>query len=345
MRLSELTERLGGRLQGDRQVEIDGVASLSEAGPSEVSFLSHERYVSQMAPCQAAAVLVPTDFSGSAPMSLVFVGDVSDALDQTLACFASAPDVPEAGVHASAVVSAGTHLADGVAVGPQVVIGNGARIGAGSILSAGCVIGRGVEIGEDCRLEANVVIQQRCRLGNRVIIHPNSTIGSDGFGYRFVEGRHQKIAHIGVVVIEDDVEIGANTCVDRAKFSQTVIGRGTKIDNLVQVGHNVRVGEHGIIVALSGIGGSARLGKYVVLGGQCAVAEHVELGDGVMAGARSGISKDVEAGKKVFGFPAREFRQYVREVALVKKIPALLEALKALRGQVEKGAGTKDPQP
>jgi len=307
MRLSELTERLGGRLQGDRQVEIDGVASLSEAGPSEVSFLSHERYVSQMAPCQAAAVLVPTDFSGSAPMSLVFVGDVSDALDQTLACFASAPDVPEAGVHASAVVSAGTHLADGVAVGPQVVIGNGARIGAGSILSAGCVIGRGVEIGEDCRLEANVVIQQRCRLGNRVIIHPNSTIGSDGFGYRFVEGRHQKIAHIGVVVIEDDVEIGANSCVDRAKFSQTVIGRGAKVDNLVQIGHNVQVGEHGIIVAQAGISGSARPGKYVVLGGQRGWANTWNWETAWWPGVDPGSSRMSKRAKRSSGFPLAKF--------------------------------------
>ena len=283
MRLSELTQRLGGRLQGDGQVEIEGVASLSEAGPSDVSFLSDDRYVWQMAQCQATAVLAPEDFSGSAPMSLVFVGDVSNALDQTLACFAPAPDVPKAGVHASAVVSAGAQLANGVAVGPQVVIGDEARIGAGSILSAGCVIGRGVQIGEHCRL------------------------GADGIGYRFVKGRHQKIEHIGMVVIEDDVEIGANSCVDRAKFSQTVIGRGAKVDNLVQIGHNVQVGEHGIIVAQAGISGSARPGKYVVLGGQRGWANTWNWETAWWPGVDPGSSRMSKRAKRSSGFPLAKF--------------------------------------
>ncbi|MFC1783818.1 UDP-3-O-(3-hydroxymyristoyl)glucosamine N-acyltransferase, partial [Planctomycetota bacterium] len=187
-----------------------------------------------------------------------------------------------------------------------------------------------------------VVINARCVLGDNVIIHANSTIGTDGFGYRLVEGKHRKIPHIGVVVIEDDVEIGANSCVDRAKFGKTLIGRGTKIDNLVQIAHNVQIGEHSIIAGQSGVGGSSRLGKYVVLGGQCGVSDHVNIGDGVMAGAQCGMQWDVEPGAQIVGTPYRPVKTFFREFSLIKKLPETVKEIKRLRKQVEDIGSPKD---
>jgi UDP-3-O-[3-hydroxymyristoyl] glucosamine N-acyltransferase len=175
-----------------------------------------------------------------------------------------------------------------------------------------------------------------------VVIYANSTIGTDGFGYRLVDGRHRKIPHIGIVVIEDDVEIGSNSCVDRAKFGRTIVGRGTKIDNLVQIAHNVKIGENCIIVAQTGIAGSAELGRYVVLGGQCAIADHVKIGDGVMAGATTGVNRDIEPGAKILGAPARPIREFFREVSLIQKLPELTKEVKKLREDVKKYEGTKD---
>jgi UDP-3-O-[3-hydroxymyristoyl] glucosamine N-acyltransferase len=206
------------------------------------------------------------------------------------------------------------------------------------------VLGRDVEVGDNCHLWPNVVINYNCRIGNNVIIHANSTIGTDGFGYRLRDGRYRKVAHIGTVVIEDDVEIGANSCVDRAKIGQTVIGRGTKIDNLVMIAHNVKVGQNCIIVSQTGIAGSSELGNYVVLAGQSGVCDHVKIGDQVMLAAKSGISTGarIEAKARLAGMPAQDFVKFYRELSLIHKLPEMAKELKRITKQLNESTTTKD---
>jgi len=343
MKLSELAKRLKARLQGDGEVSVQQIASLHEAGPNDISFVSDVRYARQVCQTKAAAVVVPEDFDEPANTAILFVADVNEAMEQLLSVFAPPPDKPEVGVHPLACVDPSVKLAKDVAVGASAVIGPGASLGEGSVISAGCVIGRSVRIGKNCHLWPNVVINQNCILGNNVTIHANSTIGMDGFGYRMVAGRHRKIPHIGIVVIEDDVEIGANSCVDRAKFGRTVVGQGTKIDNLVQIAHNVRIGQNCILAAQVGMAGSSELGNYVVFGGQVGVGDHVKVGDGVMAGARAALVHDVEPGAKVMGFPAQSFRDFYRGISLVRKLPEIVREIKQLRKQISNDAAeTKD---
>ena len=343
MNLSELAKLVGGRLEGGGSTEVVRVASLAEAGAEDVSFLSDERYAAELAKTKAAAVLVPLRYNKDRPAgAMVFVDDVNVALEKLLAAFEEAPDVPMAGVHESAVVDTTAKIGDNAAIGPNVVVGAGANVGAGTVISAGCVIGRDVLIGNNCRLWPNVVINYGCELGANVMIHANSTIGTDGFGYRLVDGKHKKIPHIGKVVIGDNVEIGANSCVDRAKFGKTVIGRGTKIDDLVMVAHNVRIGSNCILTAQIAIAGSCELGDYVVMGGQSGVSDHIRIGDGAMIGGRGGVTRDVAPGGKVTGVPARDIREFHREYLLIKKLPEMAKELKQIRKQLDKSAVTKD---
>ncbi|MBN1845289.1 MAG: UDP-3-O-(3-hydroxymyristoyl)glucosamine N-acyltransferase [Sedimentisphaerales bacterium] len=340
MKLADLAQRLGARLTGDGGRQIRSVASLAEAGPEDLSFVTDDRYAAQLAESRAAAVLVPQDLcleGPAGPAALVRVGDVNAALEQVLEWFAPAADDPAPGVHPTAVVAPSARLGRRAAVGPGAVISERVTVGDDSIIAAGCVLEADVQVGRSCRLGPNVVVRYGCRIQDRVIIHANSTIGTDGFGYRLVEGRHRKIPHIGSVLIEDDVEIGANSCVDRAKFGLTRIGRGTKIDNLVQIAHNVQVGEHCIVVAQAGVAGSATLGRYVVLGGQSGVRDHVHLGDGARIGAQCGIMQDVPSGQDMVGTPARPARVFFREVASLQKLPELAKQVKQLRRQMDQG--------
>ena len=344
MNLSELAEILGGHVDGDHQLRIRAVASLEDAGPDAISFLNDNRYRRALSTSQAAAVLVSEDFQGQTDISLLRVKDVAEALEKMLEIFSPGPDLPEEGIDPLAVVSSTAQIEKSVHIGAHVVIGDRVIVGKDTVILPGCVIGRDVKIGMECVLGSNVVINQRCSLGNRVNIHPNCTIGADGFGYRFVAGRHQKILHIGTVVIEDDVEIGANSCIDRAKLGKTIIGQGTKIDNLVQIGHNVNIGHDCVIVSQCGLAGSSKLGNHVILGGQSGVAEHVRLADGVSAAAGAGIIKDVKAGKKIGGYPARDLREYFRDMAHVRRLWKLTKEVERLRVMVEAYAGTTNHQ-
>jgi len=341
MKISELAHKIRARLTGDDSASVNGLASLAQAGPQDITFLSDLRYASQVQSTRAGAVIVPDDFTSEVNTTLLFVDNVEDALEQVLFLFAPEPDLPSRAVHASACIASDAEIANDVSIGAGVVIGQQSILGSGTIVSPGCIIEQGVTIGKNCFLGPNVVINQGCILGHNVRVHGNSTIGTDGFGYRLVDGKHRKIPHIGIVVIEDDVEIGANSCVDRAKFGKTVIGRGTKIDNLVQIAHNVKIGENSIIVAQTGIAGSSELGKYVVLGGQCGVSDHVRIGDGAMAAAQSGIGSDVDAGVKVMGSPFRPFRAFFREWAMLQKLPEIAKQLKQIQRQL-KSANPKD---
>lgn len=342
MRLADLRERLDGTLQGDGQLEIQKVASLEDARENDISFLTDPRYATQAETSKAGAILVPMDCSLEGKRNLLRVEDVGKALDEILTLFAPPRETPPPGAHPSACISAEAVIEDGVAIGPFVTIGPGTHIHKGCSFGPGCVVGRDVEIGEDCRFDSHVVIEDGCRLGKRVVVHSNSTLGSDGFGYRTANGKHEKVPQIGIVVIEDDVEIGANSCIDRAKCGQTRIGKGTKIDNLVQIGHNVRTGPHCIVCAQSGISGSTILGKYVVLGGQCGLVGHLQIGDGVQGGAQAGITGSVEAGEKVVGFPARSIKQFYRELAQVKKLGNLMKEVKKLRCEIDTGARSEE---
>ncbi len=332
--LSELAKLVGGAVRGDATRRIAGVAALDEADATHITWVSHERYALRVAASKAGAVAVTPQF-GETPMPAILCADPEWAIVQILRRFAPPLPRPATGVHPSAVVADSAQLGKEAAVAPNVVIGDGARVGDRTVLHANVVIGPEVEIGEDCVLWPAVVVRERCRLGDRVILHPHVIIGSDGYGYHLVQGRHEKIPQIGTVLIEDDVEIGAGSCVDRAKFGQTVIGQGTKIDNLVQIAHNVRTGPHCIIVAQSGIAGSTRLGSYVALGGQVGVRDHLALGDRVRAAACCCISKDVPAGMSVNGIPAVDNRQYLREQAQVRRLPEWVRLLKDLAKRVE----------
>ena len=342
MKLVELAGHIGARVTGDGETLVTAIASLTEAGDTDISFLSEIRYADQVAQSKAGAVIVPEGFDGATSANLLLVADVNEALEQVLTLFAPPPDFPPTGIDPTARIAETAVLGEHVAIGPYVVISDQAEVGEDTVIAAGCYIGSKVKIGRDCFLAPNVVIGTRCEIGNNVIIHANTTIGTDGFGYRLVNGKHQKIPHIGIVVIEDDVEIGSNSCVDRAKFGKTIIGRGTKIDNLVQIAHNVHIGENCIIVAQVGIGGSCRLGNYVIIAGQVAVKEHTAIGDGAIAGAQCGVISDVEPGARVLGSPSRPLKSFFREVALMAKLPEMAKEIKRLRKQLDEIGNSKD---
>lgn len=322
---------------GADDIVITGLAMLTDAGPAELSFLGSGRFVDQFKTTRAAAVLAQRRLKlpPECATPVLLVDDADLAVAQVLELFAPPVPRPATGIHASATIDPSATLATGVAVGPNVVIGAGARIGQQTVLHAGVVIGNQTILGRNCEIFPNVVIRERCTLGDRVAIHAGSVIGSDGFGYRWDGTKHAKIPQVGTVVIEDDVEIGSCVCIDRAKFSVTRIGRGTKIDNLVQIGHNVVVGPHCVIVGQAGLAGSVTLGTGVVLGGQSAVRDHISMGDGSMLAACSGVMEDVEPRQVVSGLPAIPHRQSLREQWALRRLPDLVAQVKKLQEEVE----------
>jgi UDP-3-O-[3-hydroxymyristoyl] glucosamine N-acyltransferase len=333
VRLRELARRLGCELRGDGELELHGVAGLDEAGPGELSFLANPRYADKLATTRAAAVVISPAHETALPCL------VSDNPYLTFARAVSLlrPEPrPSPGVHASAQVDASARLAEGVHVGPLAVVGPGVCIGARSVIHARVVLYDGVVIGEDCVLHAGVSVRERCRLGSRVVVQNGAVIGSDGFGFaRDAEGRYHKFPQVGVVVVEDDVEIGALTAIDRAALGETRIGRGAKLDNLVQIGHSVVVGEDSVLAGQVGVAGSTRIGRRVTLAGQVGVAGHLEIGEGVIATAQSGIPSSVAAGSVVSGYPAIENRSWLRSSAVFAKLPELQRRLRELERKLE----------
>jgi len=340
----ELAQRLGGAVEGAAARVLRDVATLELATPDCLSWLGSERFLPQFARGAAGAVLVPTDLSDAQGKTVIRVPDPDLALCAALRLFAPASAPVPAGAHATAIVADDAGVA-GAAIGPQVVIGPRARVGAGTQLHAGVFVGADARLGRDCVLWPNVVVCERCQLGDRVTIHPNSTIGADGFGYLLREGRHVKIPQIGIVVIEDDVEIGANTAIDRARSGVTRVRQGTKIDNLVQVGHNCDIGAHCVIVGHAGLSGSCTLGSHVKLGGLAGLRDHVRLGDRVQVAAMSGVSGDWPAGAVVRGIPAVDARDYARQQVAVHRLPQMVQQLRELTKRVEALESTADNQP
>jgi UDP-3-O-[3-hydroxymyristoyl] glucosamine N-acyltransferase len=326
---------------------IRGVASVDDAGPHELSFVTSDQYARQLPTTKAGAVVldkrvhVPPEATPTGA-TVIVVEDAELAVAKVLALFAPPVPRPPTGVDPAARLASSAKLGDGCAIGPSVFVGERVVLGRRVTLHPGVYVGDDVTIGDDCQFFPNVVIRERITIGHRVTIHAGSVLGSDGFGYRWDGTKHAKVPQIGTVIVEDDVEIGSCVCIDRAKFSATVVGRGTKIDNLVQVGHNVRIGPHCIIVGQAAMAGSSTLGTGVVLGGQTAVRDHIVIGDGAMAAACSAIAQDVPPKAIVSGTPALPHRQSLREQAALRHLPDLVVQVRKLKerlDQLEKGHG------
>lgn len=340
--LAEIAALLGVPLPAGTKADtsIRGLNNLLDAREDELSFLASEQYARQLNQTKAAAVLVHRKIqlrdSAACKSALITVDDADLAMAKVLQRFAPPIPRPPIGVDASARVAGSAKLGADCHIGPHVVIGERVTIGHRCTLHAGVYIGDDTVLGDDCELFPHVVVRERISIGHRVIVHAGSVLGSDGFGYRWDGRQHAKVPQIGTVVIEDDVEIGSCACVDRAKFAETRIGRGTKIDNLVQIGHNVRVGAHCIIVGQAGLAGSVTLGAGVVLGGQSAVRDHIKMGDGSMLAACSGVMDDVPPKQVVSGLPALPHRQSLREQAALRDLPDLRVQVRKLQEQVDK---------
>ncbi len=314
---------------GRETVEMRGIAALDEAGPGDISFLSNQKYWKHLTQTRAGAVIVSPEAELPPSVVPLRVRDPYFAFLQVLELFNSrTPGIMASGVHAQAVVSSTARLGRNVSVGPFAVIGEHVTIGAGTIVGPCSVVLDGSILGEQCVLFPNVTIMDGCTLGNRVTLHAGVVVGSDGFGFAPHGGKYHKISQIGTVRVGDDVEIGANTCIDRAAFGTTVIENGTKIDNLVQVAHNVRIGENTVIASQTGISGSTTIGKWVRLGGQAGLAGHLDVGDGAAVGAQAGVTKDVPPGETVSGYPAKNHMQAMRLEAALRHLPDLMKRIK-----------------
>lgn len=332
--IEQLATLVGGTLRGSGAAMIRGVADISGAASDQATWVSRDKFAEHVASSRAGVVLVSLNF-GDAPMPVILCDHIDRSVAKLLGAFATPRSQPPPGVHPSAIIDSSAKLGEGVRIGPNVVIESGASIGARTVLHSGVYIGGGSTLGEECELFPGVTVLDGCTIGSRVVIHPNSVIGGDGFGYYFDQGRHNKVPHIGGVIIEDDVEIGACSCVDRSKFGHTVVGAGTKIDNQVQVAHNVKVGRHCVLAGQTAIGGSGQVGDYGVLGGRVAVVDGCAIGEQTRVAAIAVVDKDVPAGVTVSGFPAQEHRKELRERAAVRRLPKLLEEIKALARRVE----------
>ena len=340
--LEELARRIGAELRGPARGSISGCAPLEAAGPSEIAFYANPRYRKELAATRAGAVIVGEDDVPHVPASAA-----SLVAAQPYVAFAKASAIFHQeltlapGVQRGAIIAETAEVHPDAAIAAGAYVGPRAKIGARTALHAGARVLDEARVGEDCVLWPGAVVRERCIVGNRVILQPNAVVGSDGFGFAFdLEGEgdgpmHRKVPQAGIARIEDDVEIGACSCVDRATLGETVIGRGTKIDNLVQVGHNVRVGPLCLLVAQCGISGSTELGQGVILAGQVGVVGHLRIGDGARAGAQAGVAHDVKEGETVTGYPAIAHREWLRMSAALPRVPELLREVRKLQQRVE----------
>jgi UDP-3-O-[3-hydroxymyristoyl] glucosamine N-acyltransferase len=325
----ELAEMCGGAISGETDCEIKGAASLAEATSGEITFYGNPRYLAAFRRTRAAAAFVPEDFEEQIVSAQIRVADPTKAFEQVVQKFAPQPITFPPRIHPTAVLAPGTSLGEAVSIGAYVVVEAGARIGDGTRLGAHSYIGHETTIGAGCLIYPNVTIRERVKIGDRVIIHSGTVVGSDGFGFEMTAGGHKKVPQIGIVQIDDDVEIGANTTIDRARFGRTWIQEGVKIDNLVQIAHNVVIGKHSIIVAQVGIAGSVRIGAGVVIGGQAGIIGHIEIDDGTMIGAQSGISKSLHGGTW-WASPAVPLKEAKKQIAWMRRLGTLFERVKAL---------------
>jgi UDP-3-O-[3-hydroxymyristoyl] glucosamine N-acyltransferase len=332
--LKEIAALIDGEVVGDENVVISGVCGIKEARPGDITFLANPRYLPLLETTQASAVITSKDVKSTAK-PIVRTENPSLAFAKVVSLVELQDVKHPKGIHPTAIIGKGATLGKDVAVGAYTVIEDSVSIGDGTIIYASCYIGYRTKVGKNTLIYPHVSIRESVVIGERVIIHSGTVIGADGFGFAMLDGIHHKIPQIGTVVIEDDVEIGANVTIDRARFDKTVIGRGTKIDNLVQIAHNVVIGENSIIVAQAGISGSTVIGKGVTLAGQAGLVGHITVGDGAVVAAQAGVTKSVPANTMVSGYPAKPHEVAKRVNACVQNLPKLYETVALLKKKIE----------
>lgn len=326
---AQIASHVQGTLEGDGQRLVTGIAPIERAQEGDITFIAQPKYIPLLEMSPAAAALVDSRCPASPRHILIRVRNPYYAFLQVARLFVPLPR-PPAGIDGSAIIHPAARLGQHLAIGPHVVIEEDAVIGDGVVIGAVSFVGHGAVIGEESFLAPQVHIAHQVRLGKKVVVQSGAVIGSDGFGYVREEGRYFKIPHAGSVVLEDEVEVGANCTIDRGTFGDTVIGRGTKLDNLIHIAHNVQIGQNTVIAAQTGISGSVRIGSNVTIAGQVGFVDHIEVGDGATFGAQSGVSKSVPAGKTFFGYPAKELTQAKREEAAIRRLPLLFKRIAAL---------------
>lgn len=333
-KLKEIAEFIDGEVVGDVETLITGVCGIKEAQEGDITFIANPKYQPLMDDTKASAIITSRDCL-SAPKPIIRVDDPSLAFAKVVSLVIPSPKIELKGIHPTAIIGENVKLGKGVGLGAYVVIEDDVQIGEATVIYPGCFVGQNTKIGQHCLIYPNVSLRESVTIGNRVVIHSGTVVGSDGFGFANVLGMRQRIPQIGTVVIEDDVEIGANVTIDRARFDKTFIGKGTKIDNLVQIAHNVSIGENSVVVAQAGISGSTKIGKNVILAGQAGLVGHIEVGDGAIVAAQAGVTKSVPANTKVSGYPAKPHEVAKRVNACVQRLPKLYQEVDALGKEVE----------
>ncbi len=325
--LAELAKLIGGRADGDASTVITGIAGIREAKRGDITFLANRKYTPLLADCRASAVVVSRDVNGT-PIPSIKVKNPDMAFAKIVEAFAPEPPRFYKGIHPTVVLGEDVTIGKDVSVQAFSVVQDAAEIGDSTIIYPGVYIGHAAKIGKNCQIYPRVVIRERCIIGDNCIIHAGTVVGSDGFGFSTVSGVHHKIPQIGIVQIDDDVEIGANVAIDRARFGKTHIGRGTKIDNLVQIAHNVTIGANSFIVAQAGIAGSTSVGENVILAGQAGIDGHRHVGNNVVIAAKAGVTKDIPDNSLVSGFPAQPHERELKVQAILRKLPDLVNQIK-----------------
>jgi UDP-3-O-[3-hydroxymyristoyl] glucosamine N-acyltransferase len=329
MKLTEIAEFLSGELRGNGSVNITGIARIEDAGEGDITYISHPKYEKWLTKTDASCIIVSRNTDLSTTKTLLFVDEPTLAIVKLADLFYKRTP-PIAGISPLADVSKDTVVDKTASISAFCVICSGCRLGKGTVLFPQVYLGEGSQVGDNCVIYPRVVIRENVRIKNRVVIHPGCVIGADGFGYIEKAGERVKIPHFGGVVIEDDVEIGANSTIDRATLGDTIIGKGTKIDNLVHIAHNVVIGENSVIVAQVGIAGSTEIGSNVIIAGQAGISDHLTIGNNVKIGAQSGVTKSVKNGEEISGYPAREHRRSKKAYALLMRLPEIYERFKKI---------------
>jgi len=344
--VSEVADLVGGTVVGDGSVSIGGVAGIKEAQEGEITFFGNPKYESYLASTGASAIIVPKEVdSQHSDKPLIQTDNPYLSFVKVIELLGPKPVRPAPGVHSSALVADSAKLDEGSCISGYAVVEEEATIGRNSAIFPFVYVGRGAVIGDDCVIYPNVTIRESAQIGSRVIIHSGTVVGSDGFGYTKDGAGHRKVPQTGIVIIEDDVEVGSNVSIDRATVGATIVKKGTKIDNLVQIAHNVLVGEHSIIVAQVGISGSTTVGKGVTLGGQAGLAGHIEVGEGTVVGGQAGVISSVPAGSLVSGYPAKPHREAMKLQASVQHLPELYKLVRQLEKRVNRLEGSEENEP
>ena len=325
---NEIAERVGGEVVGDGGIELGGFTQADAAMPGDLTFAENKEFFGLAEQSQASAILAPDKFT-SKTKTIIRVKDARIAFAQVLPLFFPEKQFAP-GIHPSAVIAKSAQVADTATIGPNCIIGESAAIGEQTVLEANCSLGDHSTVGQAARLFANVSVYSQCKLGDRVRVHAGSVIGSDGFGYVFDQDHHRKIPQVGGVVIEQDVEIGANVTIDRGSLGDTKIGEGTKIDNLVQIAHNVVIGKHCLIIAQTGIGGSTQIGEFSILAGQAGVVGHIKIGPKAIIASKSAVMSSLEGGRQYMGIPAIPDIQAKRQIVAARQLPELLKRVREL---------------